>query len=90
MALGLDPGIWAPIESAPKNGTRVDLWVERYYIEDHSKPDVEYEGMRIADCYWNENAATGLTGWHTYEGGKYLEHSWSVTHWMPIPDGPVK
>jgi len=88
MALDLQRyGHWFRIETAPADGTRVDLWVERYYLIDHSKPDVEYKGMRIPDCIWKHDHDTNFKGWHSY-GGSYLEEGWSVTHWMPIPDGP--
>lgn len=39
---------WQPIESAPRDGTRVDLWM------------VNNDGVarRVADAYWEENGYT--------------------------------
>lgn len=70
---------WRDIESAPKDGTRVDLWTS--------------DGERVCDAYW-DNGETPPS-WHAphmfyddvgeveYEGRK-------ATHWLPIPAPPEK
>jgi len=67
---------WQPIETAPKDGTQVDLWCcsgsdlrygERYV-------DAEFLGGKwkyYSDCY---------EGWVTI--------SYTPTHWMPLPSPP--
>ena len=71
---------WFPIESAPKDGTEIRLFVPawRKYVKSfqidacwHSTPYEEAEG------YW--------------EGCEYqsnLPDSGQPTHWMPLPEDP--
>ncbi len=41
-----DANGWLPIESAPRDGTRVDLWVLDPHWGDCS---------RVVDCYWSQD-----------------------------------
>lgn len=80
---------WRPIETAPRDGTRVDL----------------YDGeRRWTDCYWGvPDHCCGEAGrhcdsdWHSLEPGwvdgtfnEMLgdETSAEITHWMPLPSFP--
>lgn len=83
---GFDPGEWYPIECAPKDGTRIDVWKAG-----------EFPG-RIADVEWRE--PTDGEWW--VHGGDTIETpdaTWcdcfgplskfeKPTHWMPVPEGP--
>jgi hypothetical protein len=68
---------WQPIESAPKDGTKIDLWV--HFAED----DRSY---RQADAYWNADEGTWQLG--QYHTGQFL-YPVTPTHWMPLPDPPA-
>ena len=65
---------WQPIETAPRDGTEVDIWVREYL----GWGKVSDKGHRITNVRWMEcnkrwdnNLATDIP-----------------THWMPIPEGP--
>ena len=84
---------WQPIETAPKDGTEIDLWMV----------DEDGHGFRIPDAFWVTNepyrdgwmAANqgydGDSGWaevprYTNKRGKEI---WTLaTHWMPKPEPP--
>ena len=79
---------WQPIETAPKDGTVVDLWIGG-----------EFAGRR-ADCAWGlpyhscgEAGKYCDSGWHEIESGWYdttfnLPMHEQPTHWMPRPPAP--
>lgn len=70
---------WHPIETAPKDGTPVDVWV---VVE---IADTRHEG-REPDAWFKDGewVADGYGPWGDGEGP-----IWGVaTHWMPIPGGP--
>lgn len=68
---------WLPIETAPKDGTKVDLWL----VLDHPglKP------YRCCDCMflngrWCDSVGVNNPGgWPVYG---------TPTHWMPSPEAP--
>ncbi|MDH0740921.1 hypothetical protein [Stenotrophomonas maltophilia] len=49
---------WRPISSAPKDGTRVDLWLVNH----------KNEGRRVTDAYWNEHGQS-----RTWRDGNWIE-----------------
>ncbi len=77
---------WKPIDSAPRDGSRIDVFVQA-------------EG-RITDVFWGTEDSRGheypppRTGWVYLESGvegpylRYIDNA--PTHWMPIPDPPLK
>lgn len=77
---------WRPIETAPHDGTVVDLW---------------REGRRLPDCWWGwgtpylKYKAVPQPGWLTIDPGmgdayRLTEgRGYSITHWMPIPAAPL-
>lgn len=78
--------VWRPIETAPKDGTRIDLLYP-------------YPRGRTINCYWMGELGFGWV-WRepTWEKGELLpEDKWSIcnrpnsepTHWMPVPDPPA-
>ena len=85
---------WQPIETAPKDGTVVDLWLSYG----------DGTGRRAPNGFWqNEpfghDGAKGFDlpcGWaaenETYDGGEHWLADPSdgerVTYWMPLPDPP--
>ncbi|MDP3273432.1 MAG: hypothetical protein U1D69_12155 [Polynucleobacter sp.] len=70
---------WKPIESAPMDGSDIDLWCNH---------------RRITDCYWKPSANEGA-GWyrhvgnHEYTGMPIEEKVIGAIHWMPIPEPPL-
>lgn len=82
---------WQPIETAPKDGTKIDLLFP------------EPRGRTI-NCLWLQDRWTGPNGgwfWRSAtwdDFGELLpEHEWNVnhyphmqpTHWMPLPEPPA-
>lgn len=67
---------WQPIETAPKDGTKIDLWVNWSEVG---------EWYRSPDAYW-----TG-SDWMLSSGFTILQYKYtlSATHWMPAPTGPL-
>lgn len=67
---------WQTIDTAPKDGTIVDLFVN---------------GFRETDCFWGESSSamfgqkewvkTNDEGWTLWVG--------NPTHWMPLPTSPL-
>lgn len=65
---------WRSIETAPKDGTPVDLWTNR--------------GERITDAIWKDNfwKYWGIGGFETME---YCRIEGIATHWMELPQPPA-
>jgi hypothetical protein len=77
------PNAWRPIETAPKDGTEVDL-----YGSWRNQDGSIYRG-RFPSCEWGE-LASGGQAW-LYDGIGLVEHSANqarITHWMPLPEPP--
>jgi hypothetical protein len=64
---------WKPIETAPKDGGKVDLWAKLW----NPKTDDFYR-CRFTDCYWSPVD-------HEWRG---VPQEFRPTHWMPLPDPP--
>lgn len=71
---------WQPIETAPRDGTPVDLWITLS----------GGNAFRMADCYWRNER------WEYHSLPEYghsmelcpIESHWIPTHWLPLPKGP--
>ena len=70
-------GGWLLIDTAPKDGTRVDLW-----CDDARYTDCYWKGGPKRGCWWAPN--------QDYDGvdGVLCRHG--ATHWRPIPTPPSK
>jgi hypothetical protein len=66
---------WKPIETAPKDGTPVDLWDEKYGGRMVNMRRVDHNGDGKNVYY--EAVDEGYTCVRT------------ATHWMPIPEPPL-
>ncbi len=52
---------WQPIDTAPRDGTKIDLWVRSYYP---GYPDQEAgEYYRVVDCFWHDHGEGYDKGW---------------------------
>ena len=70
---------WQPIETAPKDGTRVLLICMA--IRDPACKD--RLGTMAVD-YWRKQSRHDFEGW-----GKFNERYWPATHWQPLPEPPA-
>lgn len=67
---------WRPIETAPRDGTKIDLWAG--YME--RVPDAKFHTVRGLWAYW---------GLNDFEQMDWVRLPLAPTHWMPIPEGPT-
>jgi hypothetical protein len=68
------PSGWMPIETAPKDGTEIDVWCF----------DSENEGYRVTNA-WYCNA---LNKWRSYGDGEMVWAN-MPSYWMPLPASPT-
>lgn len=76
--------MWQPIETAPKDGSKVDVWVTP------PARSLSTGGYgRVSDCWFSRGS------WWFYDETKYASDPancrsevWNVTHWMPLPPAP--
>ena len=66
---------WQPIETAPKDGTKIDIWFR--LSDSHS--------ARWTSCAWDK-ARERWSGGPTDQG----EIHWLATHFMPLPAPPSR
>lgn len=72
---------WQPIETAPKDGTEIDVW-----LDIHASPSSFgwADAFRETEVYYKDGK------WFHRQNGKELElYAAYITHWMPIPEPPV-
>lgn len=69
---------WQPIETAPRDGTIIDIWAN---------------GERITDCKWISDDFYCFEDHGDYESYwdwfKVSEWHGNPTHWMPVPAPPL-
>ena len=84
-------GVWQPIETAPKDGTFMDLWIGGEFPR------------REPDCYWGlpdhccgEMGSLCDSDWHGLDKGWVGSYNMPIsdfdggpTHWMPLPPPPA-
>ncbi len=66
---------WQLIETAPKDGTKVDLWIKWWVAETDT-----FAGERWVDCSWYVDRKD----WCSYSDRPIGR----ITHWMPAPEPP--
>lgn len=72
---------WLPIESAPKDGTRVFLWIEW--------SDVPVVGEFSHKRWWADTEHYEVScGTYCYGGTVSSDKNMKPTHWMPLPVAP--
>lgn len=69
---------WQPIETAPKDGSIIDILAR---------------GKRYTDCWWGRETYGKRIGW-VYQGdydsdGPVDEFIDDPTHWQPLPEPPT-
>jgi hypothetical protein len=89
------PSGWMPIETAPKDGTRVDLWLmpdtaSKLYFMHKDEKGHRVTGAWISSKHPNDKEAGGC--WY-HQGTLYVEgvesDTYMATHWMPLPPAPT-
>ena len=81
---------WQPIETAPKDGTPVDLWLVADDSEDVEfySPTASKSSGRSADWRWDHRPPNN-PNWYPLGGLSYpLEPGINPTHWMHLPEPP--
>ena len=74
--------VWQPIETAPKDGSYVDLWCAPI-----SDGGAVLLPCRLPNCYW----VSDYNSWYMSVARGELIKVWHrVTHWMPLPAAPEK
>lgn len=77
---------WRPIETAPTDGTVVDLWVFHSETEKGERfPDMRYRGGSAGEA----NDWEDVNGMFSL-GGDCLVHMEEISHWRPLPEGPTE
>jgi hypothetical protein len=74
---------WKPIETAPKDGTSIDLWgffEPKDYVS-------HYPAGRWTNMVWQENAWRLPSVFSDGRPGDSMAHI-TFTHWMPLPEPP--
>lgn len=66
---------WQPIETAPKDGTRI--------LAAHARGGVAFARWNSAHGGWLDDAAAAQ---HDY--WNYVEPEEAFTHWQPLPEPP--
>lgn len=83
-------GGWQPIETAPKDGTRI--------LSTGGRPDLHYDDFpetapppEAVVIWWNDNGQFDPAGWRfcSYDSGYYGDWE-DPTHWMPLPAPPAE
>lgn len=80
---------WQPIETAPKDGTRIDVWQYCHNSEWRPNPkDCGIEnGWRYADIYWEDGEWQQMHD-NLGEGVSIEFKHHTISHWMPLPAAP--
>lgn len=76
---------WQPISTAPKDGTKVDLWIVDQDGEGWRMPDAAWHGEWIDNQIY-ESGPCERSDKNTVTGEPYFERA---THWMPVPTAPA-
>jgi hypothetical protein len=80
------PDQWQPIETAPKDGTNIDIWIGR-----ERRTDVRWRMSQDSPnrVWWCELA---FDDWKDRWIWSNLAQEFSVspTHWMPMPSPPTE
>lgn len=78
---------WQSIETAPKDGTLIDVWFESHGLSSRDSDEtVPCVGFRAEEAMWFSGE------WCDMDGNRHpsLDGYTNViaTHWMPLPEPP--
>lgn len=66
-------GVWTPIQSAPKDGTEIDVWTTSY--------------GRVTNAKWHKGHWCAW-GYAEFDNNTWGRLNTVLTHWMPVPHDP--
>lgn len=72
---------WQPIETAPRDGTRILLYRPLADRTNDDKIDIKRGVPRDNSC-WEETIPPGM------DATNYTDGACKATHWMPLPEPP--
>jgi hypothetical protein len=81
-ALPQSPGGWQPIETAPKDGTEIDVWVD---IPASPSTFGWPDSFRLMEAYCKDG-----TWLYRVHGKERLIDPAYITHWRPLPPIPAE
>lgn len=71
---------WRPIDTAPKDGTLIDGWLDCDHCESYRITEMVWKKRKgWCDWCWPESDFCSVEGPYS-----------RVTHWMPVPEPPTK
>ena len=87
--------VWQPIKTAPKDGTKIDLWivgscsmVDFYSPTATKMPGKPLRHGRACNFRWGQHGPN-KPNWYPVGGLGYpLSFEVTPTHWMPLPAPP--
>jgi len=82
---------WQPIETAPKDGTKILVWVFEEILQNIHYDMVHWETRTELTEYGYEGFVSGQISPDSKQVNKYMIISQDFyTHWMPLPKTPTK
>jgi hypothetical protein len=75
---------WRPIETAPKDGTKIDLWLNPALLPISFGVGND-PGFRVADAWFEK----GRWVTETELGNHFTFREETITHWRPLPAPPL-
>lgn len=72
---------WQPIETAPRDGTRILLYRPLAERTNDDPIDIKRGVPRNSHC-WEETIPPGM------DATNYTDGACKATHWMPLPEPP--
>ena len=80
-------GVWQPIETAPRDGTKILGWNAEYGARETNMG--RYGEGSIGYARWKSGDGPLNFGWDWIEPKANCGHTWKPTHWMPLPAAPA-
>ena len=66
---------WMPIETAPRDGRRVLVWIDEKSLKRDQRQS------QFARLWFYDDGTVG-------GGAEGFNGEWNITHWMPAPEAP--
>lgn len=81
---------WQPIDTAPKDGTKILIWDGKGQFAAWWDPTFEDDAAKNEACDWEKSHYIGAwTDGCVLSFGYEETYSYEPTHWMPLPPPPT-